>query len=101
MEIKGIGAFAPSVSPSGKPASSSPAAETPVKGDLPVSSPVRSGAPEGRPRVRARDLLSDDEQRYLESLFPGATDPGNAAETYAGKGRQGSVLPGTLVDRKG
>jgi hypothetical protein len=51
--------------------------------------------------VRAKDLLSEDEQRYMETLFPGATGETTAAETYAGAGRPGAVPPGSIVDRKG
>jgi hypothetical protein len=101
MEIKGIGAFTPPVTPSGKSQSPSGVGEPDVRTEAPVNSPVSAGAREGRPRVRAKDLLSQDEQRYLESLFPGANDGGNAGETYAGLRRQGAVPPGTLVDRKG
>ena len=100
MEIKGVGAFAGSVKPAGKLQPPAPAEDTAVKGNVPVQAPA-SGAGTGRPRVRAKDLLSEDEQRFLETLFPGATDGTGAVETYAVQGRQGTVPPGSLVDRKG
>jgi len=100
MEIKGVGAFTGSVKPAGKPQPPVPAEDPAVKGSLPAEAPS-VGAPAGRARVRARDLLSEDEQRFLESLFPGATDGTGAVEAYAGKGRPGAVPPGSLVDRKG
>jgi hypothetical protein len=101
MEIKGIGPFTVPLKPSGK-TQPSPASKDPApQGNAPVRSTVSGGAPERHAGVQAKDLLSDDEQRYLESLFPGATGTGNAAESYAGKGRPGAVPPGTLVDRKG
>lgn len=101
MEIKGVGAYTPPVKPSGKtqvPAEpAGPAAQ-----DAPgAARPVGADRPAARPRVQAKDLLSEDEQRYLETLFPGATGSASAADTYAGKGRPGAVTPGTLVDRKG
>jgi hypothetical protein len=101
MEIKGIGAFTAPVAPSGKSQPPSRVAEPGAGTEASVKSLASAGAPEGRPHVRAKDLLSEDEQRYLESLFPGATDGGSAGETYAGVMRQGAVPPGTLVDRKG
>ena len=101
MEINRIGAFTPPVSPAGKSQSPSRIAEPGAATDAPVNSTVSAAASDARPRVRAKDLLSEDEQRYLESLFPGATDGGSAGDAYAGVGRQGAVPPGTLVDRKG
>jgi hypothetical protein len=100
MEIKGVGAFTASVKPAGKPQLPAAAGSPALKESVSVQTPA-AGASAGRPRVRAKDLLSDDEQRFLESLFPGATDGAGAVETYAGQGRPGAVLPGTLVDRKG
>jgi hypothetical protein len=93
MEIKGIGPFTVPLKPSGKTQSTPVTPEQPAQGTGRVKS-TGSG-------VQAKDLLSEDEQRYLESLFPGATGAGNAVESYAGKGRAGAVPPGTLVDRKG
>jgi len=101
MEIKGVGAFTHSVKPSGKQQSPSGAAEPAAKGSAGAQGAVSGGAPAWRLRVQAKDLLSEEEQRYLESLFPGATGGSGAGETYAGKGRPGAVPPGTLVDRKG
>jgi len=101
MDIKGVGPFTQQVKPSVKPQAVSPAAEPPAKGDLHIQGPSGRPAPEARPRVRAKDLLSEDEQRYLESLFPGATGAGTAGDSYALKGRQGAVPTGALVDRKG
>ena len=98
MEIKGVGAFTPSVMPSGK---TQVPAETAAQGAPSAARPVRAEGPAPRARVQAKDLLSEDEQRYLEKLFPGATGSAGAAETYAGKGRSGAVTPGSLVDRKG
>jgi hypothetical protein len=100
MEIKGVGAFTGSVKPAGKPQPPAAAEDPAVKGSVSVQTPA-AGASAGRPRVRAKDLLSEDEQRFLESLFPGATDGAGAVETYAGQGRPGALPPGTLVDRKG
>jgi len=100
MEIKGVGPFTGSVKPAGKPQPPVPAEDSAVKSGVPVQAPA-AGAGAAPARVRAKDLLSEDEQRFLESLFPGATDGAGAVETYAQQGRPGSVPPGTLVDRKG
>ncbi len=99
MEIRGVGTYAPAVNPSVK--SQVPAeAESAVKDG--AASPAQDGtARAARPRVRAKDLLTEDEQRYLENLFPGATGATGAQETYAGTGRTGSVVTGSIVDRKG
>ena len=101
MEIKGIGPFAAPLKPSGKPQASPASPDPAPRGDAPVRGTVSGGAPERQTGVQAKDLLSEAEKRYLESLFPGATGAGNAVESYAGKGRAGAVPPGTLVDRKG
>ena len=101
MEIKGIGGYAPSVKPSAKPQAAPGAAEPSATGSTGVRNIPAPGAPGARPRVRAKDLLSEDEQRYMETLFPGATGETTAAETYAGAGRPGAVPPGSIVDRKG
>ena len=101
MEIKGVGAYTPSVTPSGKSQLPAQPAEPAAGGTAAVRSPARGGVPAGRPRVQAKDLLTEDEQRYMETLFPGATGGSSASETYAGKGRSGAVPPGTFVDRKG
>ena len=100
MEIKGVGAFTGSVTPAVKTQIPAPVDDPAVKENVPVQTPA-AGAGAGRPRVRAKDLLSEDEQRFLETLFPGATDGTGAAETYALQGRPAAVPPGTLVDRKG
>jgi hypothetical protein len=101
MDIKGIGAFTPSVKTSGKPQAPAAAGQAEPQVAPASGSPARAEGSAGRRRVQAKDLLSEDEQRYLEKLFPGATGPAAAAETYAGSGRQGVVTPGTLVDRRG
>jgi len=101
MEIKGVGTFAQSVKPSGKPQAPPTVDGSAGKGDLRIQSPSGRPAPDARPRVRAKDLLTEDEQRYLESLFPGATSATGTGESYAGKGRPGAVPTGALVDRKG
>ena len=101
MEIKGIGAYAPAVKPAGKPQVPDGQAGPAAQGAPGAARPAPAGDGPPRVRVQAKDLLSEEEQRYMETLFPGSTGSAGAPDTYAGKGRPGPATPGTLVDRKG
>ncbi len=101
MEIKGVGAYPSPVKPAGKTQSPAAAEGPAAQGGLPDQGAVVGGVPRARTRVQATDVLSEDEKRYLESLFPGALGGGTAGDAYPGKGKLASVPPGTIVDRKG
>ena len=100
MEIKGVSVYTQAVAPSVKPQAPPEPGTQAAKETPRVQPPVSGGGPAARPRVQARDLLSEDERRYLESLFPGATEEASG-DAYAGQGRLGAVPTGSIVDRKG
>ena len=57
-------------------------------------------APENSPAA-AQEIITPDEKRYFEQLFPQAAGEIRSHEVYTPRGKRNLVQSGTHVDRKG